>query len=498
MPQNLHNSDGQKLRSQFLSGVRWTGASQVLQQVLNLGSSVIMARLLAPEDFGLFAMACVFTGIVYSVLEMGLGAALIQRRDVSPLHISSVFWLNIAVGMLMTGIGIGCSWAIASFYQTPTIQPLVAMLSLNYCIYSLSSTQTALLRRQMQFQQLELRNLFGQFVGICSAIALAFWGFGVWSLVFRVLITTVTNTITLWSIANWRPTLQFSWKHLRELLGFSNDVLGTNLLLYIGQNTDNLLIGRFVGASALGYYNLSYRLMTLPVQSLNQVLSKVTFPVMSRLQEDRRKLQQLWFRATKVLSALIVPLMLGLMILAPELVQVVYGPKWLPAAPVLQILAIVGITKSLTGFSSTVLLCVGQSRLRLQLSFFSVTLAVISFIVGLPFGIQGVATGFAVANITATSYTIIKTLDCVNSNLGQYLANLMGIFIAAGVANLAVWALNTNLLLAPGLRLVICILLGSLLYLLLLRLLAASLWEEVLNLIPERIAKRWLKSSITP
>lgn len=496
MPQNDSiNKSTQKASSKLSAGVRWTGMSQVLQQVINLGCSVILARLLAPQDFGLLAMASVFTGIVFFVLDLGLNTVIIQRQQIEKQQISSIFWINVFLGLTMTLIGVATSGAIAGFYNSPGIQPIVALLSCNFFVCSLAKTQVALLTRQMEFRSLEFRTLVGLVIGTGCAVVLAYLGFGVWSLVGRILVTGVVEALLLWGVSSWRPSFWFRWADVRDVIGFSNDVLVANLLRYFGRNADNLLIGKFIGVTELGFYALAYNVMMLPVLRFSHVLAGVLFPALSRLQEDVEKLKQSWFRATRTIGAITVPLMLGLIVLAPQFVEVVYGQKWLPVVPLLQVLSISGIFQSLGLFNSTVLLALGKTQLRLQLTFYSVGLAVVAFLIGLPYGTFGVAACFAVMNIATETFFLFKTLECVGANYAQYIRNLNGVVMAAVCMSAVLLFLRLNLLLAPITILAIAIPLGSAVYFLVLNILAPNILTELLNILPKRFTKSWLKVS---
>jgi O-antigen/teichoic acid export membrane protein len=487
------NKSTQNVSGKLSAGVRWTGMSQVLQQIINLGCSVILARLLAPDDFGLLAMASVFTGIVFFVLDLGLNAVIVQRQNIEEQQISSIFWINVGLGLFMTLIGFASSWAIADFYNSPGVQPIVALLSCNFLVSSLSRTQAAVLTRRMEFRSLEFRTLAGLIVGSTCAVALAFYGFGVWSLVGRILVTGAVETIMLWSVSGWRPSFWFRWSDVQDLIGFSNDVLIANLLRYFGRNADNLLIGKFVGVTELGFYALAYNLMMLPVLRFSQVLAGVLFPALSRLQEDLEKLKQSWFRASRTLAAFTVPLMLGLIVLAPQFVHVVYGQKWLPVVPLLQVLTMSGIFQSLGLLNSTVLLALGETQLRLKLTFYSVGLAVVAFLVGLPYGAFGVASCFAVMNIATETFFLIKTLECVGSSYVQYMRNLSSVVTAAIVMSLVLLALGLNLQLTSSAILAIAIPVGIAVYLILLNFLAPKILTEILSILPKRFTKSWLK-----
>lgn len=489
------NKSTDNVGKQVFAGLRWTGGTQVFQQFLNLAFSVVMARLLVPEDYGLLAMASVFTGVVFFVLDLGLSAAIVQRPDLKERQISSIFWINIAMGLIMTLLGIASSWPIARFYNSPGVQPLVIALSLNFLLFSMGATQGALLTRQMDFKTLQLRTLIAQIVSVTCAITLAFLGFGVWSLVSRILIAGLIEVILMWSVSTWSPTWSFAWADVKELSGFSSDVLTSNLLIYIGRNADNLLIGKFLGTTSLGYYAMAYNVMMLPVQRCSQMFVKVMFPALSRLKEDAEKFKRSWLRAIRLTGAVVVPLMLGLICLTPQFVQVIYGEPWLPVVPLLQLLAISGIVQTLAQLNRIVLLALGQTRLGLKLIFISVFITLVSFIVGLPYGVTGVALSFAVASTISETFFLFKTLECINVSYIQYFSSLNGVMVAAGGMSLAVLALVTNLPVNPATLLAIAVPFGGVVYLLLLRLFAPLALSEALNIMPKRFVQRWAKPS---
>ncbi|MCJ2541341.1 lipopolysaccharide biosynthesis protein [Synechococcus bigranulatus str. 'Rupite'] len=466
-----------------------------MQQLLNLGSAVVMARLLSPEDFGLLSMASVFTGIVYVVLDLGLGAALVQRKNIEPQHVSSIFWMNVSVGLCLSLMGIALSWPIAIFYKTPAVQWVIAALACCFSIAALGSTQEALLTRKMHFRALEFRRMLSHLVGIITGLIMAYLGWGVWSLVGRIVITSLLGTALLWYISSWRPTWKFRWVDVREMSGFSNDVLGGNLLGYVGRNADNLLIGRFLGAIELGFYSMAYNLMTAPLDRIAQVLAGVLFPALSRQQENLSKVKQSWFRASQLVVAVVIPLVVGLILLAPELVQVFYGEKWLPAVPILQILAVRALVVSLKALDGTVLMAIGQTRLRLNMIALSVGVAVLSFLIGIPFGIRGVALSFTSFTSLISMIGLYLTLKCVNSSFVAYFGNLSGILFATAGMTVGVFTMKLIWLDSAVNLLMTAILLGGILYLRLLQLMAPDVIQQGIGILPNHWANKFLRFS---
>ncbi|WP_218081563.1 lipopolysaccharide biosynthesis protein [Anthocerotibacter panamensis] len=490
-PPSINAPKAQTLRSQTVAGVRWAGSFQALQQTLNLGASMVMARLLLPEDYGLVAMVSVFTGIVFFVLDLGLGVALVQSRHLTQRQISSTFWLNTGLGLGLTVLGLGLSWPLALLYHTPQVQVVAMVMSCNFFLSALGATQRTLLTRQMRFRTLEFCSLVGEVTAIAVAIALAMAGAGLWSLVARMGVSIGLRTILPWGASAWRPSWEFSWAEVRVFFGFGRDVLFGRMLGHIARNSDNFLIGRFINATQLGYYTLAYNLMSLPLQRFVYMLSEVLFPALSRLQEDPARLCAVWFRGSRLIMAVTTPLLVGLMVLAPPLVQVVYGERWLPAVPVLRILACCGAIQVFDALNAPVLMALNRTRLMMKLTLVNTVAAVCSFLVGLPVGILGVAACFTGVTLITTRYGLKRTLGCLGLGLEHLWLNLRGVMGATGGMGLVLWMLVAWAPLSDALLLGVGIPLGMGLYLLLLGWLAPVVLREALEVLPEGLVKRW-------
>ena len=244
--------------------------------------TVILARLLSPGDFGLLGMTTVFTGFVAIFNNMGISGALIQKQDADERHLSSAFWLNIAVGIVLTFLMIAASPLIASFYNKPQLEPIIMVMSLNYFLASFTIVQQTILAKNMDFKRLAARDIISVIAGGLVGITLAFCGFGVWSLVYQSITFTLINVILLWTVSPWRPKFIFSKKAIMDIFKFSVNLTGFNIVNYFGRNVDYLLIGKFLGAEALGFYSLAYKLMMVPLQNISWAISRVMFPALFR------------------------------------------------------------------------------------------------------------------------------------------------------------------------------------------------------------------------
>jgi O-antigen/teichoic acid export membrane protein len=433
-----------ELRVLVLRGLAWKAASQVFLQGSRVVVAVILARLLAPHDFGLAAMVLVFASLVIVFSDLALGSALVQRPLVSEEDRATVFWTSIGAGSLFTLLGIASAAPLARFYGEPEVRRLVIALSLGFFVASLGAVPTALLNRAMAFRALELRQMIATLGGAAVGITFAVMGFGAWAIIGQQLAVTTGLTALVWIRSPWRPSFRFSVASLRSLSGFSANVFGQRLLYYLHRNTDNLLVGRFLGAAALGVYGLAYNVMLVPFSRLAGPIQEVLFPAFSRLQDEPERMAAAWFRVTRIVAAVAMPSLVGLFVLAPEFVHVVLGPRWHGVVPVLRILVWVGLLQTLQTLNSSIMLARDRTKTFFRFSLFYFASHLVAFVVGVQFGIVGVATGYAISStiveplfgwLTARALGV-SLLDFVRSFAGvaQASALMLGALVGARVA----------------------------------------------------------------
>ena len=271
------------LRQKTISGLFWSFLSQGGKQASQIIITIILARLLSPDDFGILAMVTVFTNFAMIFSEMGVSSALIQKQDTHDRHYHSAFWLNILVGIGLTLIFMAASPFIAWFYKKPELTPILLVVALNFLFSSFTIIQQTILTKEMDFKSLAIRDIIAVILAGVIGIALAYHGFGVWSLVYQLIAFTIINALLLWILSPWRPKLEFSISDIKDIFHFSAHLTGFNFLNYFSRNIDQLLIGKFLGTQALGYYSLAYKIMLYPLQNISRVISKVMFPVFSKI-----------------------------------------------------------------------------------------------------------------------------------------------------------------------------------------------------------------------
>lgn len=461
------SADETNLRSPVLRGLAWKGTSQLFLQASRLVVAVILARMLSPEDYGLAAMALVLASLVVVFSDVALGAALVQRTSLSEADRSTAFWTSVAVGAVCTVLGVALSGVFAGFYGDPAVQPLFAVLSLSFVITSLATTHEALLVREMNFRGLELRMMIATAAGAATGVYLAAAGYGAWAIIGQQLAIAGVSTVLLWLFSPWKPSFRFSRASLQCLGGFSGNVFVHRLLYYLHRNVDNLLIGRFLGAAALGVYGFAYNVMLVPFSRIAGPLTEVLFPAFSRMQDDRPRMTAIWVRAVRLVASFSVPALVGLVVVAPDFVQVVLGDKWEKTTILIQILAWVGLLQSLQTLNPQILQALDRTTTLLRYTIVFFVFHLTAFAIGLQWGVVGVAVGYLISSFVVEPLFGWLTARALGVSPLLLLRGLTGVLQASALMFLAVLAARYALLqtdVQPALRLAVEVSIGAAVY----------------------------------
>jgi PST family polysaccharide transporter len=349
------------LKEIVVRGVLWSTMDNWGRQVLAFTIYAVLARLVGPESFGLVALGGVYVGFIDILVSQGFGTALVQRKDLDDRHLDSAFWLSLGVGAMLTLVSVVLAEQVAGLFSEPRLTDVLRWLSGSLLLLGLSAVPQAVLVRAMSFRALTIRSLLATVTGGVVGLAMAWHGFGVWSLVGQQLSGATVGTIALWWATDWRPSLHLSGRHLRDLYGFSLSIVANELLWCGSQRADQTLIGYSFGPAALGPYALASRCVQLLMDSVAAPLQLVALPAFSRLQDERERLQHAFYKSTEIVATLAAPVFLGLAALAPSLVPVMFGPQWSPAVVLLQGLAIYGLLRVTLSFGHPLILSVGRA-----------------------------------------------------------------------------------------------------------------------------------------
>lgn len=403
---------------------------------------LVLARLLAPSDFGLIAMIIVFSSFITMISNFGFGAALVQFRNPQENHLSSVFWINLLGGFLLMCVGVAGAPLLAAFYQEPRIADLALLISVNFFIGSFVVVPTAILQRSMRFQILGLADILSAFLAGLVAISMAFLGFGVWSMAWQLLMMTTIKTVVIWPLSGWRPQLILQKKPISELAGFGGNLLGFQVLNYFVRNLDNLLIGRFIGSFGLGIYSRSYNLMLLPLNQVTNATSRVMFPALSEIQHDKARVKRVYLRSIRLIGALTIPMMAGLLAVAEPLILGLYGDKWQEMIPIMQILCLVGIKQSVGSTTGWIFQSQGRTDLMFKWGLISAAVSTIAFVIGIQWGLLGIALAYVIRSYILWYPAITIPGRLINLTFGEFIRNLGTIFGSSIFMACIVWLLG--------------------------------------------------------
>ena len=288
-------------------------------------------------------MIVVFTGFAEVIKDFGIGSALIHKENLKENELSSAFWWSLGIGLLLAIIFGLLSKPLAAFYGKDILSKITLFIAVNFLFSSASITQQSLLQKRLDFKGLVYITFFSELIASSLAIILAWYGWGVWSLVNRMLCKTILSGLLYWIRSAWYPALHFSFSDLRDIFSFSVPLFGTRAMNYWVRNLDDLLIGRLIGASALGNYTRAYSLMRFPLIQITKVMNQVYFPVLSQPSIQVSTVKSVFLKTNRLSAFIFLPVMAGLSILAPDFIWVLLGKKWLDVIPLLRILALAGL-----------------------------------------------------------------------------------------------------------------------------------------------------------
>lgn len=326
------------LKKRTIQGLFWSSVERFSTQGVQFIFSFIIARQLMPSDYGLVAMLGIFMAIAQSFIDSGFSNALIQKQDRNNIDYSTVFYFNIVVGAVMYLILAGCAPLIASFYDQPQLEKITIWVALNFIISAIGTVQRAMLTISLDFKRQAWISLLSVLLSGGAGIWMAYNGFGVWTLVYQSLLNNLINTVLLWISAKWLPILVFSWSSFRELFNFGSKLLMGGLLHTVYQNLYTLVIGKFFTSTELGLFNRAFTLTQYPSSNITNILTRVTYPVECKFQDDNHKLEEKFYLFIKLTAFIVFPMMVGLCALSEPLIRLVLTEKWLGAVPFIQIM----------------------------------------------------------------------------------------------------------------------------------------------------------------
>lgn len=478
------NSSLEKPEPQFegktaVQGVRWSLLAVLSRQGMQILSALALARILGPASYGIISAASIYITFVSLLLDQGLSAALVQRPSLDKRMPGAAATLNITMSVVIAAATWFLAPSLADFFHAPELALVLQLLAVILPLKALAITPRAMLSRALRFDGIAWSDMVGAVAGAVAGVAAALSGASYFAIVYQVAVTDLLAAIILLVFCKG-PMPNFHLGSVVPLLGFSLHVFATNFLAYFSRNVDNILVGRFLGVTSLSLYGMAYRVLVVPVQLVGQTVNRVMFPAFSRMAHDRDLVRVSLLNSTRLLAIAVIPAMVLVACAAPHLVAVVLGAEWMPAAPLISILALGGARETIFYITPTLMKGMGHARLNLGYEIVAGLVQVGGIVIGLQFGILGVAVG-----LTAAGFLLTPILLIIQSKMcGIRIRSQLGALVPAAHASFWGAAAYLALSLAP-LSNILVIVLGTLSFV------AAALLVLVLF---HRKAARWVRS----
>jgi O-antigen/teichoic acid export membrane protein len=408
-PSEIFNNDfqSQELRHTVVKGSLALVFSQGISFGLSMVSTLVLARLLTPADFGIIGMVTVVINFIALFKDAGLSTATIQNSQIDSKQISTLFWINAGITMFLSLSILIASPLIAMFYKKPELTMVTAFLAVEFLLQGTIIQHRALLQRHLKFTALAIIDIIAQLSMIAVAIIMAAFGFRYWALVGGTLASTFALILLTFYSCPWAPGRIQKGTGVRNMLKFGGRLTVSNFVHYFSRNLDSILIGRFIGADLLGLYSKAFSLLMTPLNQIRTPLTTLSLPVLSSLKNDNERYRSYFRQLLDISISLALPISVYCFLESEFLIRILLGQKWMGAVPVFKILSVAGVFVALSAAPGLVMLSHGYAKRHLHLTVITAGIVAVSFIIGVRFGINGVAYGYTIA-----SFLIMIPLIC--------------------------------------------------------------------------------------
>ena len=475
----MNHSDNKKT---VMVNFGWKFAERICAQLVTFTVSIILARILSPDDYGSIALVTVFITLANVFVSDGLGSALIQKKEATQTDFSTIFYTNIAFSIVLYFVIFFCAPLIASFYNMEILSPVLRVLGLKIPLAAINSVQQAYVARKMIFRKFFFATIIGTVGSAILGVVMAYNGFGIWSLVGQYLFNSFVDTVILWITVKWRPTFEFSGKSLKSLLSYGWKILAVGLITHLYDELRTLLIGKMYSSSDLAYFNKGKQFPHIFITNINASITSVLFPMVSRVQDDKIKLKQYTKQSISLSSYVMSPLMIGLAITAPTIIQLLLTDKWMGAVPFLRIFCVGYLLLPIQTANIQAIKASGRSDIYLKVEIIKKIIGVGLLVLSIPFGVVAIAISAAVSSFVNSVVNSFPNKKILNYGYLEQIRDILPNILIAVLAGGAVYIVQFIKLL-PLVELVLQIAVGILVYV-------------VLSIITHNKNFKYLKSSL--
>jgi len=466
-------------------GIFWVSLSNILLKLINFIITIILARLLAPHQFGLISLSLIIVNFFEIFRDLGIGSALVYKKNEVDIAANTAFILFPISGMIFYIISYYIAPLSASFFNEPEISDIIRVISFTFVIWSFGTLPNILLDKDLEFKKKVIPQTIPKIGYGIIAISLALKGFGVWSLVYGTIVLYVLTVLSLWSVVKWRPSYTFDRKTAIELLNYGKQVVGANILVFFISIIDITFIGRLLGANDLGYYTIAFGVATLLTSQVSGLMGTVMFPVYAKIKDEKATLKRAYLRTLKYVSFISIPATIGIFAVALDFVTVVYGAKWLPAVAALQVLCFYGLFRSLLSTTENLYLAAGKPQVRTKLNLLQLVLmALLMYPLTMRYGIMGAAIAAMVPSALVVVLTLREAGKIIGESFGfiarTFVPSIMGSLVM--VVGIYAWYYVSSEL-SPVLRLGGSVVIGTVVYVGFLWMTRRELFYEIRELV---------------
>jgi len=435
------------LSERVVYGGIWVFVLRITNRLFGLARTIVLARLLAPADFGLFGIALLAMSALETFSQTGFQQALIHKKDDIKPYLDTAWTAQAIRGLILAIVLFGAAPYVAAFFGEPTATPLLRVVGLSMLFQGFTNIGVVYFQKELEFHKQFVYMFSGTLADLAVSISAALILKNGWALVFGLLAGNLVRMVVSYIIHPYQPRLSFNRVKFRELFGFGKWVLGSSILIFLLTQGDDIFVGKLLGVTALGFYQLAYRISNIPATEITHVISQVTFPAYSKLQDDIPKLREAYLRVLQVTTFLSFPVAGLIFLLAPDFTKIFLGKKWMPMVPAMQILVIFGATRSLGATMGSILYAVGKPKIQTKLSSIQlIVMAMIIYPLTIKWGILGTALAVVISNVLALILITIQTKIIINTTYSAIISRIVVSFLAVVLATLFTLLAKSGLL----------------------------------------------------
>lgn len=488
---NVNGDEKTNHLSKTKIGLKWSFINQFVSLGVHFIVSIILARLISPSEFGLLGMVSIFINFASIFIDFGFGSVLIQKDKVSKEDLNTVFVCNLFIGVILYTTFFFLSPVLANFFDEPRLILVTRIVSLSFLISPFGAGRSAMVSKEMNFKLSTKISLSSLFASSVLSIVMASNGYGVWSIVFQSLASSLIYVTYYWIESDLKPSLKFNTASFKSMISMSSNLVADSVINYWTRNADNLLVGKYLGSEALGVYSRAYSLMLLPLTNISKVIIRVMLPSFSMIKNDKVEIKRIYLRICETIAAITFPLMFGLSAVADLFVLGVLGEEWISMVPLLRILSIVGALQSILTLNGSIYVSQGKANIAFRVTLVFNILFLAGFVTGMYYGgLYGIAVSYFITSILGAYPNFYFAARLIDTGFKDLYGRLCKTFIASFLMFTFVSSINYFGVFSDHhiiIRLILCALSGIIFYFASIFILDIKIYFELKSKILNRI-----------